>query len=140
MTVTVDDLIEVHGLKPHPFEGWSVETARVSGKERTFLWLITAEMFIPWHQMPAETQWTVTEGAACSVSISVDEAATSSVVIGQGYLPAITVPPTADQTLTTIGRFSLLKGRLRPDAALTDRIDRPDNWYPRPDGDGDIPF
>lgn len=132
MSKTADNVIAAHGLAPHPFEGWSVEIAHTTGEERRFLWLITAEMFIPWHKMPAEIRWSLVEGSPCAISVSLDGQSASASVVGKGHLPALTIPPNADQTLTSVGRWSLLEGRLRPDASLTDRTDRPDSWYPHP--------
>lgn len=132
MDTRADTVIADHGLLPHPFEGWSIETHHETGVERRFLWLITAEMFIPWHQMPAEIVWTLHDGDPCAITISVDGHSAAASVVGKGHLPALTVPEAAFQTLTSIGRWSLLEGRLRPDIPLTDRQDCPDNWYPRP--------
>lgn len=130
MIETVDNVIAAHDLKPHPFEGWSKELSRIPGTERHFLWLITAEMFIPWHRMPAECKWLVREGSNCAVSVSTDGEHASASVIGEGYLPSLTLPAAAFQTLTAVGRWTLLEGILRPDIALTDREDQPDHWYP----------
>lgn len=132
MTQTTESVISRHNLVPHPFEGWSAELAHIPGTERRFLWLVTAEMFIPWHQMPAETKWSVVEGSPCAVSISLDGLQATSAVVGAGHLPALTIPAKANQTLTSVGRWTLLEGHLQPDIALTDRVDRPDNWHPSP--------
>ncbi|GGY45135.1 hypothetical protein [Parvularcula lutaonensis] len=128
-----EDLIRQHALLPHPFEGHWRETAHVKGIRREGLQLLTALDEAGWHGVEAEVSYTLEEGGPVALSLS------SNRRTAYGYRlltpgDAVKVGPAVLRAISCLGGHALLRLRLEPDVALTDRQLMPDDWYPQPDG------
>ncbi len=130
MTETAESVISMLALVPHPFEGWFRESDHVAGKFRTFDFLITAEEYVPWHQLSAAITWRLQAGAPVALSLSADGVTASGQHLSTATPGPVLVPPGTYQTMESFGRWSLLEGTLKPDLGISDRILCPDDWFP----------
>lgn len=82
--------------------------------------------------MPAETIWTHEDGGSAAVSRSADGIRADAVHLGTapGLYRWTRVADGSFQTIEPLGAWTLLRGTLVPDAALTDRALSPEDWFP----------
>lgn len=128
---SADDLIAEHRLEPHPFEGYWRETGHERGLWREGLQLLKAVDEASWHGIEAEVSYTLVEGGPVAISLS----ANRTTAYGHKLLApgdAVKVGPGVLRAISCLGAFALMRLRVEPDAALTDRQLMPDDWYPKP--------
>jgi hypothetical protein len=122
--MTVDDVIALLGLRPHPEGGYYAETWRdaTDGAERgagsAILFLLPAGMTSAWHRIDAAEIWHHYAGAGVELSVALaGEPATTNRLgdrLGRGEMPQIVVPSGAWQRARSMGAWSLVGCTVSP--------------------------
>ncbi|MBB4658284.1 cupin domain-containing protein [Parvularcula dongshanensis] len=130
--MTPAEVAERHRLTEHPYEGWFRQTDHAEGRFRSFLYLLPAGVFAPWHRVPADVLWSYEDGGPLAVSTSPDgmQVGAAKLGPGAGFARSSWVRQGAYQTLEPVGEWTLLRGTLVPDVTMADREVTPDAWYP----------
>jgi predicted cupin superfamily sugar epimerase len=121
---TVEELIKVLDLAPHPEGGFYRETWRDRpagggrGAGTAIYFLLPAGVENRWHRVDAAEIWHFYAGSPLELLIAPDGARASSQVLGtnllEGERPQIEVPPHAWQRARTLGPWTLVGCTVSP--------------------------
>jgi predicted cupin superfamily sugar epimerase len=151
--LTVEQIIELLGLTPHPEGGWFVETFRDQppkarpeteiepskedkrGASTAIYFLLAAGQFSHWHRVDAAEAWHWYAGAPLQLDISLDgRHIDSSCRLGadllRGDRPQAVVPPNAWQSARSLGAWTLVGCTVAPAFLFSGFEMAPPGWFP----------
>jgi predicted cupin superfamily sugar epimerase len=142
MTQSVDEIIRLLGLQPHPEGGHFRETFRdprqVDGRSAStaIYFLLAAGECSHWHRVDAAEVWHFYAGAALELSIA--EARVPSVIalgaaLAAGQRPQAVVPAMAWQSARSLGAWTLVGCTVAPGFEFAGFELAPMGWTPGDD-------
>lgn len=138
---TARDIIERHGLTPHPEGGWFAETWRgPAGPDgraigTAILFLLRAGERSHWHRVDATEIWHHHTGGPLRLTVVTDADEHSSTIIGDaaaGHDPMSVVPANAWQSAEPLGEFALVGCTVTPGFRFDGFELAPPDWAPGP--------
>ena len=140
--MTVDDVIVLLHLRPHPEGGYYAETWRDTterterGTGSAILFLLPGGVTSAWHRIDAAEIWHHYAGAAVELSFALDGAAATTHRLGDGLdrgeRPQLVVPAGAWQRARSTGEWSLVGCTVSPAFTFHAFELAPLGWSPEP--------
>jgi len=141
--VTVDEIIGLLDLKPHPEGGYFRETFRDApgggrGLSTAIYYLLKAGEVSHWHRVDAAEIWHWHAGAPLVLTISANghdaEARHLGPELRTGQRPQLIVPAGHWQTATSLGAWTLVGCTVAPGFDFSGFEMAPPDWRPSPRG------